>query len=478
MSKSQAYQPVGMAAPTASDAMPAMDGMSAATGILDYKTTARTFRIDWATYEKSNFLKKAELELMTAYIAGTEAAKKNFLDLHGSTFFTTLISFLNKVSKNETLQFLLTMIDDILAEDASRINLFHEVSKITGQPAWQTFLQIVETKEDLYVQHQANRILVQIVVNDGALLNATSQQGYFAWVTNTIQSKEHDSAILALTSLHALLRSCHYRQPFFEYADSITQLRALLQLDAAHNIQLQYKAMVVFWVLTFDHNIAGILDKEGGPLVIGDIASLMRASRKEKVQRMCISTLANMITNPTTTSLKKYNAQQMISHKVLPIIELRAENENEDDVEVLAAIKTLQTSLSQIFEDMSSFDEYASEISSGLLEWSPVHRSDKFWRENAVKLNDDRHKLVKILIQLLETSSDPQVLSIAAHDCGEYVRHYPRGKQVIETLGGKGYIMKHMTNPDSAVRYEALIAVQKLMTQNWGQLGGSLQTAN
>ena len=59
----------------------------------------------------------------------------------------------------------------------------------TGQPAWQTFLQIVETKEDLYVQHQANRILVQIVVNDGALLNATSQQGYFAWVTNTIQSK-------------------------------------------------------------------------------------------------------------------------------------------------------------------------------------------------------------------------------------------------------------------------------------------------
>ena len=59
----------------------------------------------------------------------------------------------------------------------------------------------------------------------------------------------------------------------------------------------------------------------------------------------------------------------------------------------------------------------APQISSGLLEWSPVHRSQKFWRENAMKLNEDRHKLVKILIQLLETSSDPQVLSIAAHDC-------------------------------------------------------------
>lgn len=34
-----------------------------------------------------------------------------------------------QVSKNETLQFLLTMIDEILAEDASRIELFHQVSK-------------------------------------------------------------------------------------------------------------------------------------------------------------------------------------------------------------------------------------------------------------------------------------------------------------------------------------------------------------
>ena len=27
----------------------------------------------------------------------------------------------------------------------------------------------------------------------------------------------------------------------------------------------------------------------------------------------------------------------------------------------------------------SSFDEYATEVKSGRLEWSPVQRSDKFW---------------------------------------------------------------------------------------------------
>jgi len=49
---------------------------------------------------------------------------------------------------------------------------------------------------------------------------------------------------------------------------------------------------------------------------------------------------------------------------VLPIIELRAENENEEDLEVKGAVATLLASLSEIFEDMSSFDEYASDVTT------------------------------------------------------------------------------------------------------------------
>lgn len=35
----------------------------------------------------------------------------------------------------------------------------------------------------------------------------------------------------------------------------------------------------------------------------------------------------------------------------------------------------------------------------------------------------------RILTRLLEVSDDPQVIAVAAHDIGEYVRHYPRGKR-------------------------------------------------
>ena len=65
------------------------------------------------------------------------------------------------------------------------------------------------------------------------------------------------------------------------------------------------------------------------------------------------------------------------------------------------------------------------------MEWSPVHKSEKFWRENAGRLNEKNYELLKILINLLETSKDPLVLSVACHDIGEYTRHYSRGKRYL-----------------------------------------------
>ena len=120
-----------------------------------------------------------------------------------------------------------------------------------------------------------------------------------------------------------------------------------------------------------------------------------------------------------------------------------------------------------LFQDLSSFDEYATEIKSGRLEWSPVHKSERFWRENAPRLIEKNYELLKMLIHLLETSRDPLVLAVASYDIGEFVRHYPRGKSVIEQLGGKQIVMQLLAHEDPNVRYEALLAVQKLMVHNW-----------
>jgi V-type H+-transporting ATPase subunit H len=39
-----------------------------------------------------------------------------------------------------------------------------------------------------------------------------------------------------------------------------------------------------------------------------------------------------------------------------------------------------------------------------------------------------------MLLRLLEQSKEPLVLCVAAHDVGEYVRHYPHGKKYVDCL--------------------------------------------
>lgn len=53
---------------------------------------------------------------------------------------------------------------------------------------------------------------------------------------------------------------------------------------------------------------------------------------------------------------------------------------------------------------------------------------------------------VRILTRLLEVSDDPQVIAVAAHDVGEYVRHYPRGKRYIFSLTFIIFIYSNVIN--------------------------------
>lgn len=48
-----------------------------------------------------------------------------------------------------------------------------------------------------------------------------------------------------------------------------------------------------------------------------------------------------------------------------------------------------------IQQHFSSFDEYEVELRSGRLTWSPVHKSDKFWYENAQRFNEKNFECIK-----------------------------------------------------------------------------------
>uniref|UniRef100_S4RQJ7 ATPase H+ transporting V1 subunit H n=1 Tax=Petromyzon marinus TaxID=7757 RepID=S4RQJ7_PETMA len=176
--------------------------------------------------------------------------------------------------------------------------------------------------------------------------------------------------------------------------------------------------------------------------------------------------LQNMLSQAVEKETRHEFALTMIQCKVLKQLE-NLEQQKFEDEDVVEDIKFMLEKLGESVHDLSSFDEYSAELKAGRLEWSPVHKSEKFWRENAARLNEKNYELLKILNHLLQASDDPQVLSVAAHDIGEYVRHYPRGKKIIEQLGCKQLVMGLMHHVDTDVRYNALLAVQKFMVHNW-----------
>jgi len=223
--------------------------------------------------------------------------------------------------------------------------------------------------------------------------------------------------------------------------------------------------------MSFNPTIAERMNRYG---VVPTLADIMSESTKEKVIRIILATFRNLIEKPEDDEIVRESALQMVQCKVLKSLELM-EGKKFDDAEFQEDIEFLLGKLEGSVQDLSSFDEYVTEVKSGRLQWSPVHKSEKFWKENVQRFNEKNFELLKILIRILEMAGDPLILCVAAHDIGEYVRHYPRGKTVIEQLQGKQLVMRLLTHEDPNVRYHALLAVQKIMVHNWEYLGRQLE---
>lgn len=189
--------------------------------------------------------------------------------------------------------------------------------------------------------------------------------------------------------------------------------------------QVQYQLVFCLWVLTFNPLLAEKMNKFN---VIPILADILSDSAKEKVTRIILAVFRNMIEKPEDAQVAKEHCIAMVQCKVMKQLQI-LEQRRFDDEDISADLEFLIEKLQSSVQDLSSFDEYATEVKSARLEWSPVHKSAKFWRENAQRLNEKNYELLRILVHLLETSKDALVLSVASYDIGEYVRHYPRGKQ-------------------------------------------------
>ena len=84
----------------------------------------------------------------------------------------------------------------------------------------------------------------------------------------------------------------------------------------------------------------------------------------------------------------------MLQSKLKKLVELIQQSQLEDQ-EIVEDLEFLDKKLETMVLDVSSFDEYTLELTSNRLSWTPAHKSDKFWRENAQKLNENNFFLIR-----------------------------------------------------------------------------------
>jgi V-type H+-transporting ATPase subunit H len=147
---------------------------------------------------------------------------------------------------------------------------------------------------------------------------------------------------------------------------------------------------------------------------------LIRMSPKEKTTRLLLATLNNLLSS---------NKESLIGPATtarLPALLSNLSGRHLTDPDLIEDLEALKSMLEEYTKNQTTFDEYADEVNSGHLRWSPPHRNQTFWRENARKiLEDKKGELPKKLAEILgkDWASDKKVLAIASNDVGNLVKH-------------------------------------------------------
>ena len=298
-------------------------------------------------------------------------------------------------------------------------------------------------------------------------------------------TKSHDSGLqdIAVQQYSSLLRSKKARELFWNHRDQTVQplfdilrtatgfntdsdstlynggssIRTATEAGLGVGLQLLYHVLLTLWQLSFEASLIGKgLEKEQE--IIPLYAVLLRLSPKEKTTRVLLSTLLNLLSAPSNKSI----LLPIATTARLPAVLSNLKARHLTDPDLLEDLKALNEMLDEYTSSQTTFDEYAAEVQSGRLRWSPPHKDATFWRENARKiLEDDQNALPKKLQEIMgkEWDDEKQVLAIACNDVGWMVKEAPEKRTVLERLGVKGRVMELMSDKDEGVRWESLRAV-------------------
>eukprot|EP01103_Thecamoeba_quadrilineata_P000097 TRINITY_DN10076_c0_g1_i1.p1 TRINITY_DN10076_c0_g1~~TRINITY_DN10076_c0_g1_i1.p1 ORF type:complete len:460 (-),score=85.02 TRINITY_DN10076_c0_g1_i1:105-1484(-) len=423
--------------------------------------------IPWINLRTGDIIKPRDLELIQKYDHKPIKEKLELFNQFGKDYAILFLSILDSSAQTETLQYVVTLIEEILSEDDKQANLFLKLKdpadpNTARLPLGPLYKLLMTESNDWYLVSKVCWILAVLNYKNRDI-DPKDTEELFQWINLQIRTKQNPLEIsTALGALQILLRKDELRETFYNN-DGLNNVSGLIKTYAASNstaaFQILYQATYALWLLSYNSVVSA---KFGENQVIMRLGGLIRTSVKEKVIRMAIACLRNLVN-------KGSNNEEMIECNIVKEIDKLTQRKWADE-DVIADLDVINQSLQKNMVELSSFTIYKQELFSGELEWSPVHKSEKFWRENHKNFEENNNKPLHVLVNLLRPSSKPLVLAVACYDIGEFVRFHPQGRQLLQNLGAKEMVMSLMNHDDPEVQKQALLSLQKMMVHNWEYL--------
>eukprot|EP00668_Euglena_longa_P038215 GGOE01049206.1.p1 GENE.GGOE01049206.1~~GGOE01049206.1.p1 ORF type:complete len:461 (+),score=135.90 GGOE01049206.1:35-1384(+) len=438
------------------------------------------------TGKELGLLKSTEVPLLNAINFPeplTEDSMKFLKELVGGKqdeYILVFIKLLNNVTSDTSVAFLLYYLT-ILFENTPFIEAFASIGKrCENVDPIAPFLALLKKPSIQVIEKNYCVLGALLSVSDPEEQERPIQMLVDACIRYLTSGKQEE-IVIAVHTLTLLLRSPSIRSTYTT-KNGIPLLTKLI-LSNANDVQLIYEIGFCLWMLSYNDASIVVLLKHNAIALIHDI---LRVAKKEKCTRVAILTLKNFARlqsrqhgfrasedeedSVPTVDLEGNRLNifgDMISLGLLRTLQLMSRR-NYGDPDILPEVDGLLQLLEKNIEDTTSFADYKQEVLSGRLDWTPVHKSEKFWKENIKEFEKDDYKILRELAQILKNeSSNTKTLTIVCHDLGEFVKYHPQGRKILNQVDVKGRLLVLMSNDNQEVSKQALLCVQKIMVQKW-----------
>ncbi|XP_047975789.1 V-type proton ATPase subunit H-like [Salvia hispanica] len=427
-------------------------------------TTEQVLRRDipWETYMTTKLISGTGLQLLRRYDKKPESYKAQLLDDDGPAYIRVFVSILRDISKEETLEYILALFDEMLSANPKRARLFHDKS-LSEENTYEPFLRLL-WKGSWFTQEKSCKILSLIVSGRSKSQGESISQkdvtavddvlkGLVEWLCAQLKKPSHSSRGIptAINCLATLLKEPLVRSSFVQ-ADGVKFLIPLIiPASSQQSIQLLYETCLCVWLLSFYEPAVECLATSR---CLPRLIDVVKGTTKEKVVRVVILTLKNLINKGTF-------AAEMVDLEVPHLLQnLKAQAWSDEDL--LEAMNQLEEGLRINIKRLSSYEKYYQEVILGRLDWAPMHKDPIFWKENITHFEEHDFKVLRILLTILDTSSDPRTLAVACYDLSQFIQYHPAGRIIVTDLKAKDRVMKLMNHQSTEVTKNALLCIQRL----------------